>query len=71
VLLSDTLHEMAVHEETQVTVPDDVERLRDRTMLALRTFGSPPIAQPFHHAYRTPTGTPAQPSRLSRLDVRY
>jgi hypothetical protein len=71
VLLADTLHEMAVHEEAPVAVPDGVEQLRDRTMLALRAFGSSPIAQPFHHAYLTPTGTPAQPSRPSRLDVRY
>jgi Zn-dependent protease len=71
VLLADTLHEMAVHEDTTAADPDDVERLRDRTLSAMRAFGGTPLAHPFHHAYLTPTGTPAQPSRPSRLDVRY
>jgi len=71
VLLADTLHEMAVHEDAPAVEPDAVERLRDRTLLALRAGGASPLAHPFHHAYLTPTGTPAQPSRPSRLDVRY
>lgn len=71
VLLADTLHEMAVHEDAPAAEADDVERLRDRTLLALRAGGASPLTHPFHHAYLTPTGTPAQPSRPSRLDVRY
>lgn len=71
VLLADTLHEMAVHDDAPAADPDEVERLRDQTLSALRAVGGSPLAHPFHHAYLTPTGTPAQPSRPSRLDVRY
>lgn len=71
VLLADTLHEMAAHDDSPAAEPDEVERLRDRTVSALRAVGASPIGHPFHHAYLTPNGTPAQPSRPSRLDVRY
>jgi hypothetical protein len=70
-LLDDTLHEMAVHEDAPASEPDAVDHLRDRTVSALRAVGASPVVHPFHHAYLTPTGTPSQPSRPSRLDVRY
>jgi hypothetical protein len=69
-LLADTLHEMAAHEDAPPVEPDAVDRLRDHALLTLRAAGAGSIVQPFHHAYLTPTGTPSQPSRPSRLDVR-
>ncbi len=72
-LLADTLHEMAVHDDVAPPAePDPVATLCDDAMAALRTAGStPPLIRPFHHAYLTPAGTPAFPSRPTRLDVRY
>jgi hypothetical protein len=70
-LLADTLYEMAAHDEALPQAPDAVAELRDHAVQTLRrTAGPESMVRPFHHAYLTPTGTPSQPSRPSRLDVR-
>jgi len=70
-LLADTLHEMAVHDEAVQAEPDAISTLFDDTVAALRAAGTAPLHRPFHHAYLTPLGTPALPSRPTRLDVLY
>ena len=69
-LLADTLHAMTEHEEAASAEPDEVERLRDHALASLRAAGQSPLTRPFHHSYLTPIGTPVQPSRPARLDVR-
>jgi hypothetical protein len=69
-LLADTLHEMAVHEDEPAAAPDAVDRLRDHTLSALRLDGSAPSVRPFHHAYLTPAASAVVPSHPPRLDVR-
>ena len=70
-LLADTLHEMAAYEDAERQEPDAVSLLCDDAIAALRTAGSGSLSTPFHHAYLTPAGLPALPSRPARLDVRY
>lgn len=70
-LLADTLHEMAAHEDTALQEPDAVSVLCDDAVAALRAAGNGSLSTPFHHAYLTPAGVPALPSRHARLDVRY
>lgn len=68
-LLADTLHEMAVHEDAPPPAPDALELLRDEALLALRMRGGS-LDRPRFHAYLTPTGMPALPSHPARLDIR-
>ncbi len=70
-LLADTLHEMDAHEQSAAPEPDPISTLCDDAVAALRAAGTGSLSTPFHHAYLTPTGTPALPSRPARLDVRY
>ncbi len=69
-LLADTLHEMAVHEDAPEAAPDAVDRLRDHALSALRLDGGAPSVRPFHHAYLTPAANAVVPSHPPRLDVR-
>ncbi len=73
-LLEDSLHEIIAHEDAedgQLTLPDPVTTLCDDAVAVLRSAGNGLPARPFHHAYLTPAGTPALPSRPAKLDVRY
>ncbi|HMS01824.1 MAG TPA: hypothetical protein PKE51_02570 [Gemmatimonadaceae bacterium] len=69
-LLADTLHEMAAHDEAPPAEPDAVDRLRDEALVALRTRGAAGLGRPFHHAYRRPLGSSVPPFHPPRLDVR-
>lgn len=68
-LLADTLHEMAVHEDAPPAAPDALERLRDDALQALRVRGGA-FERPRFHAYLTPSGMPALPSHPARLDLK-
>ncbi len=70
-LLADTLHEMAAHDDAALQEPDAISLLCDDAVAALRAAGNGSLSTPFHHAYLTPAGVPALPSRPARLDVRY
>jgi hypothetical protein len=70
-LLADTLHEMAVHDDAPPVEPDAVDQLRDHALLTLRAAGPESMVRPFHHAYLAPTGAISQPSRPTRRDGRY
>lgn len=70
-LLADTLHEMAAHDDAALKAPDAISLLCDDAVAALRAAGNGSLSTPFHHAYLTPAGVPALPSRPARLDVRY
>lgn len=70
-LLEDSLHEIVAHETAESAEPDAVTTLCDDAVAVLRSAGTGLPASPFHHAYLTPAGTPALPSRPTKLDVRY
>lgn len=73
-LLEDSLQEIINHEAAEaaeMNQPDRVTTLCDDAVAVLRSAGSGLPASPFHHAYLTPAGSPALPSRPAKLDVRY
>ncbi len=70
-LFEDSLHEIIAHEAAEFSEPDPVTMLSDEAVAVLRAAGNALPASPFHHAYLTPAGTPALPSRPAKLDVRY
>lgn len=70
-LLEDSLHEIVAHEEAESAEPDPVTTLSEDVVAVLRAAGNGLPSSPFHHAYLTPAGTPALPSRPTKLDVLY